>query len=181
MGRSVSLRYPATVDLDLGHFRIRDFVPDDAASLAANANDERIARWTSDRFPHPYTLEHAREFIARAATTPQWAIDVAGEVVGGIGLFPKGDVYRRGVDLGYWLAPAYWGHGIATAAVRAICERTFASGDLERIQALVIEGNAGSIRVLEKAGFTLEGVHRRAVIKRERILDELVFARLRDP
>lgn len=158
---------------------IRSFVPDDAAALARNASDERIARWTSDRFPHPYTREHAQAFIERAGETC-WAIDLGGEVVGGIALVPKDDIHRRSADIGYWLAPAYWGRGIATEAVRFACEHAFGPLDLIRVQALVFEGNDASMRVLDKCGFVLEARHRRAAVKYDRVLDELVYARLRD-
>lgn len=166
--------------LDLPSFTIRSFVPDDAIALARNANDDRIARWTSDRFPHPYTLDDARAFIAKVADQPSWAIDVGGEVVGGVALMPKDDIHRRGADVGYWLAPAYWGRGVATEAVRFACAHAFEALDLLRVQALVFDGNDASMRVLDKCGFALEGRLRRATVKRGRVLDELVYARLRD-
>jgi RimJ/RimL family protein N-acetyltransferase len=59
-------------------------------------------------------------------------------------------------------------------------EWTFAELDLIRIFAFVFESNTASARVLEKAGFTLEGTMRRAVFKRGRLMDQSLYAILID-
>ncbi len=76
-----------------------------------------------DRVPHPYALEDAERFLAMAcAAVPRtaFAIDVDGVAVGCIGLELHGDIERVSAEIGYWLGVAYWGRGIATAAVRAV-------------------------------------------------------------
>lgn len=60
------------------------------------------------------------------------------------------------VDLGYALLPKYWSKGYAIESVRAVLEFAKNSVHLERIVAIVDPNNQGSIRVLEKAGFTFE-------------------------
>jgi ribosomal-protein-alanine N-acetyltransferase len=67
-----------------------------------------------------------------------------------------------------------------TAAVRRICREAFAVWDILRIQAEVFAPNAGSRRVLEKAGFTLEGTKRRGVYKNGQVLDACVYALLKE-
>jgi RimJ/RimL family protein N-acetyltransferase len=67
-----------------------------------------------------------------------------------------------------------------TEAVAAITEWAFARFGLTRVFAVVFERNAASRRVLEKAGFALEGRLRRSAIKDGRVLDEVVYARVRD-
>ena len=61
----------------------------------------------------------------------------------------------------------------------AVTERVFRVEDARRIWAGVFSGNPASGRVLEKAGYTLEGVHRAHVIKAGEVRDELIYARLR--
>ena len=106
-----------------------------------------------------------------------WAIEVDGAAVGGIGLERLTDVERVSAEMGYWLGQEYWGRGIVTDAVRAVSEQSFRLFDLTRIFALPFADNPGSIRVLEKAGFVVEGRLRQSAIKDGRLRDQLMFAR----
>ena len=68
---------------------------------------------------------------------------------------------RRGVaetgTLGYWVGQPFAGRGLGTAAVRAMVGYAFDELGLHRIEAACVPANAASKRVLEKAGFELEG------------------------
>lgn len=136
-----------------------------------------------DAFPSPYTMDDARRFIAMA-TGPDapllLAIEVQREAAGGIGIHPLGDVYRGTAEIGYWLAEPFWGKGIMTGAVEALVPVAFQQTDLVRIQAGIFADNPASMRVLEKAGFTREAVHRHAVTKRGVVMDEVMYVRFRD-
>jgi ribosomal-protein-alanine N-acetyltransferase len=161
---------------------VRSFRADDAESLAHHANDHEIWINLRDRFPHPYTLADARAWIAHAVSNeepPSFAIDVDGEVVGGIGLRLNDDVERISAEIGYWVGRAYWGRGIATDAVRAVTEHAFTTRDLTRVYALPFADNAASIRVLEKAGYVREGLLRRSAIKHGIVRDQLMYATVR--
>jgi len=87
-------------------------------------------------------------------------------------------VERISAELGYWLGAALWGRGIMTEAVRAFTEDSFDRFSLRRIFALPFAYNAASRRVLEKAGYQLEGTLRQAVIKEGQITDQLLYARV---
>ncbi|MFX6949463.1 GNAT family protein, partial [Acinetobacter baumannii] len=87
------------------------------------------------------------------------------QAIGGIGLILNSDVYIMSAEIGYWLAEPFWGQGIATEAVRQLVEYTFYYFDIVRLYAEVFETNKASMRVLEKNGFYLEGVRRKAVFK----------------
>jgi len=108
-----------------------------------------------------------------------FAFIVEGSAVGGIGLVLKDDVFRRSAEIGYWLGEGYWGRGIATEAVRALTEYAFVTFDLCRLHAGVFEWNPASMRVLEKAGYTLEARHRKNVTKDGETIDRLVYALVR--
>lgn len=168
--------------LDLGGCEIRDYVRSDFASLARNANNPRIAQTLRDRFPHPYTEAHARDWVesVRAQDPPTcFAIATGPEVIGGIGLQLQRDVHCRAAELGYWIAEPHWGRGIATRAVQAFTAEAFERYDLLRVYAMVFETNPASARVLEKAGFRCEGRLRMSAVKLGRILDQLLYSRLR--
>ncbi|MEO1012214.1 MAG: GNAT family N-acetyltransferase [Bacteroidota bacterium] len=60
------------------------------------------------------------------------------------------------VDLGYRFMKEYWGKGIATESAKACVNLGFSTLGLKRIIAMVLPGNTGSIRVLEKLNFEFE-------------------------
>jgi len=155
---------------------------DDAASMQRHAHNRNIWLNLRDRFPRPYLLEHARAFltaVTQEAPTTHFAITVEGEPVGELGLELGSDVHRRTAELGYWLGEPFWGRGIMSEAVEAFTRAAFESFDLDRIFAMPYARNVASARVLEKAGFTLEGRLRSNVIKDGEVLDSLLYARLR--
>ena len=167
------------MEIDLEHFLIREWRRGDEESLVRHANNPNVARNLRDRFPHPYTSDDAHWWIAHVSgqsPPTSFAIVVDGEAAGGIGFIVQEDVARRSVEIGYWLGETYWGRGIATAAVRAISERVFATLDVCRIYATVFESNPASWRVLEKAGFVFEGRLRKAVTKSGDTIDALMYA-----
>ncbi|XP_062209047.1 uncharacterized protein LOC133910799 [Phragmites australis] len=80
-------------------------------------------------------------------------------VVGAVSVAPTAERCRG--ELGYVLARAHWGKGVATAAVRRALGAVFAEvGRLARVEAPVDVDNPASQRVAEKAGFRREGVLR---------------------
>jgi len=59
--------------------------------------------------------------------------------------------------VGYNLLPQYWGNGYGTEITNALVKYLFEELEIERIEALVLEGNEASRKVLEKCGFKEEG------------------------
>ncbi|CAI2717124.1 GNAT family N-acetyltransferase [Nitrospina watsonii] len=150
-------------------YRIRRFTPADAAALAEYGNNYRIWQQLRDWFPHPYTQQHADDFIDQASREypPRtFAIATDREAIGTIGYHPGQDVNRHAAELGFWLAQPYHGKGIMTAAVQGFADHLLQHEDLIRVFAAVFAGNPASRRVLEKAGFVLEGVLQCSVVKK---------------
>jgi len=168
--------------IDLDEWCIRSFVAGDAEAIVQHANNRRISINLRDRFPYPYTRADAEAFLNLAwAQQPEsdFAIASPSGVIGGIGFHRQTDVYRLSAEIGYWVGEPFWGRGIATRAVRAFGDWVFATTPLVRLYAHVFDWNPASARVLEKAGFTLEGRMRRSVIKDGKIIDQLVYGRVR--
>jgi ribosomal-protein-alanine N-acetyltransferase len=82
--------------------------------------------------------------------------------------------------LGYWLAQPYWGRGIISAAAVQICAQAFEELDIIRIFAEPFAYNAASRKVLEKAGFVLEGVMKQAAVKNGQVIDYCMYALLKE-
>lgn len=158
---------------------LRPWGASDAPSLVKYANNPNVARQLRDRFPHPYTAADARQFIQTIAPvrpTMSFAIDVAGEAVGGAGFAPGADVERFSAEVGYWLGEPFWGRGITCEAVRLLSAYAFDTCNMLRLFALPFADNAQSIRVLEKAGYAREAILRASSVKHGTVHDQALYA-----
>ncbi len=162
---------------------LRPFRFADAASVARHADNRQIWLNLRDLFPHPYTVADAERYVARVAAempVTRFAIDVGGEAVGSVSLKLGSDVERRSAEIGYWLGEAYWGRGIMSAAVGAVTAYAHRELDLLRVFAVPFARNPASVRVLERAGYRREGVMRRSAVKDGEILDQYLYAAVRE-
>jgi RimJ/RimL family protein N-acetyltransferase len=166
--------------LTLKQSTVRPWRLDDAESVARHANNRKIWLGVRDLFPHPYTIQDAREFLRRATSEQpemKFCVEVEDAAVGGIGVHQGEDVHRHTATVGYWLGEDFWGRGIMTEAVSAVTDFCFENFPLRRISAEVFANNPASARVLEKAGFSFEGRLKNHVLKDGKLLDSLLYAR----
>jgi RimJ/RimL family protein N-acetyltransferase len=165
------------MEFHLTKSKLRPWEMDDAEHLAKYANNKNIADCLRDGFPHPYTINDARNWLKNNLTNKNllFAIEIKDEVVGGIGIIYQSDVYRRSVEIGYWLAEEFWNKGIMSEAIKTLVQHTFNNSDVVRIHAGIFESNTASARVLEKAGFKLEAIHKKAVFKKGKLMNELLY------
>lgn len=160
---------------------IRLWTSVDAKTLVSIADNRKIWLNLTNRFPHPYTPADARRWIRDSSTRhppTDFAVECGGRAVGGIGLLPGDDLRLFTGEIGYWLGEAYWGRGIATAAVTALTLHAFDTLGYRRLFARVLEWNPASIRVLEKCGYQQEARLRKSALKDGKVLDELLYARI---
>ena len=177
--RSHSTREMESFELRLASCTIRQWRWSDKPSLVRHANNRNVVRMLRDRFPHPYTEADANAWLSKVVWQQppiSFAIDVGGEAVGGIGIIPQSDVHRLSAEIGFWLGEDYWGKGITTEAVKALSEYAMHEFHLCRLYAQVFSPNRASARVLEKAGYMLEGILKKAVVKDGEMLDLIVYA-----
>ncbi len=166
-------------------FRLREWRYEDAEQLAAAANNPNVAKNLRNTFPHPYSLEDAKQFLNlfipnEGKNQIARAIEVDQKAVGGISVSVQGDIYEKSAELGYWLSEDYWRQGITSRAVQLICQEAFARFDILRIFAEPFAHNAGSRGVLEKAGFTYEGTMRNGVYKNGQVHSYCIYSLLRE-
>ena len=160
--------------------RLRPFQLTDAPDVQAICSNRTIAEMTRT-IPHPYPPGAAREWIE--SLEQKWAegasVTFAIErrerpgVVGAIGLMI--DPSNEHAELGYWIAPACWGQGIATEAARETIAFGFQELGLHRIFAHHMTHNPASGRVLAKAGMVREGLLRHHVKKWGVFRDIIVY------
>jgi RimJ/RimL family protein N-acetyltransferase len=164
---------------------LRKWAEEDANQLAAALNNKKILDNLRDGLPFPYTVEDAKEYIkamqdSQADNTFAYAITDEGRVIGSIGVFRKDNIHFRTAELGYYIAEPDWGQGHGTRAVKQICELVFETTDIIRIFAEPFARNLGSCRILEKAGFQLEGLLRKNAIKNGQTEDMKLYALVRE-
>lgn len=172
-----------TLHTEIPGCSLRPWRPNDEDSLLRHADNRKVWRNLTERFPHPYTPVDAKAWFAIAAqpgNSVHLAIALNGEAIGGIGLIAGEGITRYTADFGYWLGEVHWGRGIATAAARAMRSFAFSSTAFVRLEARVFAWNPASMRVLEKAGFQREGVLRRSVFRDGQIIDAVLHAAVRD-
>jgi RimJ/RimL family protein N-acetyltransferase len=160
-------------------FTLRAWQMTDLDSLVKYADNPAIAANLTDAFPSPYTAEDGRKYIETFSGEDPlrvFAIVINGEAAGSIGIFPQTDVHRKNAEMGYWLAEPFWGKGIMLQAVGRVVEYGFKTWEIDRIFARPYGTNKASQRVLEKAGFLLEGRFEKTLFKNGQYLDELIYA-----
>lgn len=165
-GRAVILRAPSLDDVD--------------ALLPAFADPELREAGNLPAFGRDQLAASLRELPALAESgrlLPLAAADAdTGEVIGG-GMLHHLDAEREIVEIGYWVLPHARGRGMATAIARMLAEYAFSLG-VQRVAAYVNVDNPASERVLERAGFTREGIVRSMPKPDGRRVDKTLFSLL---
>ena len=171
--RKIPLPFTPTIPrLETAPLTRRAVTPADRAAVFALFADPRVAVPTHIA---PFTrLTQADALIAgfgrrfAAQGGIRWGLTLPGDdtLIGTAG-FPAIDAALYRARLGYNLAAAHWGRGLATEAVRALVGFGFAALQLHRIETTTNRDNTGSRRVLAQVGFTEEGILRDYVYWRE--------------
>ena len=142
----------------------------DAPALHSYLSRPKVFESTSaDAWTPESVAQFARDNVAGAAIGKwcRYGIVLRGgdAPIGSIGLFNI-DLRNQRCEIGYDLAPDYWGKGLMTRAARPLLAWAFGEGGFNRVEATVMEGNDRSGRVLERLAF-----------KREALLREYKFVR----
>ena len=158
---------------------LRRWSPSDAPNLVAQANNRAVWRNLTETFPHPYTDGDAAFWISFAnepSRSLHLCIAVDGCAAGGIGLIAGEGISEKTAQFGYWLGEQYWGKGIGIAAAEAMVAHAKTNLSFVRLEAPVFAWNPRSMRLLERIGFTKEGILRRSVYKDGQVTDSVMYA-----
>ena len=151
-----------SVFLDTPRLRIRDKTANDLDFLAGLSADPRVMRWIGDGSTYPRGEIEAR--LARVIATERepghdrWASfkilerKADGAPVGQAGLLRCEVDGRPEIEIGWWLAPAMWGHGYATEAAIALRDYAFGTAGVERLVVVLHAENVRSVAVTERIG-----------------------------
>ena len=159
--------------LQTARLTLRKLTPRDAVDLYDYAHREDVTRYLTWN-PHPdiaYSREYLEYLQGRYAGGMyyDWGIVYrANEKMIGTCGFTSFNCTHDKAEIGYVLHPDYWSKGIAVEAVKTIIDFGFQKLNLHRIEANFIKENARSLRVMEKAGMTLEGYQKEAMLVKGR-------------
>lgn len=160
------------------------FLPADQELLVRFLNDRGIQDNTL-RLPYPYTEGHAQKWIDHCRQewegqqARQFAIRHSRKgLIGAIGFSVLPGEFPHKEEFGYWVAPDYWGKGIATKVVSRFVGYGFNEFGLKRLEAFVFPENYPSCRVLEKNNFRCEGLLRYYQLKHDRFHDTRIYAKI---
>jgi [ribosomal protein S5]-alanine N-acetyltransferase len=154
----------AVIVLESERLVFRSHEAEDLEAFCAMEGDAEVRRYVGGA---PRTREAAEQRFWSGPMRPvtdrlgMWAtvLKAEGSYVGRCGLYPHmkgGDRVPDEAVLGFYLARAFWGRGLATEAGRAFVDIGFGELGLRRIVTAVEVGNTASVRVLEKLGFVVE-------------------------
>jgi len=129
----------------------------DVKAIARLANDRRIAE-NARRLPHPFSQDHAVEFVRHVATEPREIAFLIEHNFAPIGTVGINMIEPEAPALGYWLGVEHWGQGFGTEAARAMIDYFFEAFDREFLFAGARVSNLASRNILEKCGFQWSGV-----------------------
>ena len=154
------LRHPDP-PLSDGVVTLRRKARKDVDALTAACQDPEIPRWTL--VPAPYRRADALGWIAAteleldSGLGINWlAVDAEDRLLASIGLM--GIDRERGTgEIGYWVAREARGRGVATRAVRLVCEWAASELGLTTLELVIHEDNAPSHAVARAAGFAEAG------------------------
>lgn len=169
--------------------RIRPVTVDDAAPLAEayRANRRFLAPFEPLREEEFFTAGYQRDRIGQAVEEMRdgighrCVIEYDGQLAGMISLATIVRGPAQSADLGYWVAQAVNGRGVATEAVRQMLGVAFDELGLHRVEAGTLRHNAASQRVLARNGFERIGLARKFLRIAGTWQDHILFQRLVDP
>ncbi len=170
------------------NIRLRRIAPDDAELVHSWRNQPTTLRFQAS--PRR-ALEQIREMLVEHSVVPvspeasgrlSWIVEVDGMPAGTMQFTINGEYDRRhnNAHLGYMIGERYQGRGVASAALDQLLDIAFDPHGLaiERVEAVAAAGNIASRKVLEKCGFTFEGIRRKLLIINGERVDHACYARL---
>ncbi|GAA0520370.1 N-acetyltransferase [Paractinoplanes deccanensis] len=162
---------------------LRRFRPSDAPVLAAYRSDPAVARYQSwdAPFPLPRAETAVANFMASDPDKPGWfqyAIERIRDrdLIGDVAVHLHDNLKQA--EVGFTLATEHQKKGYATEAVRAVLDRLFRVQGLHKVAGECDARNVASAALMERLGFTREGLLRQQTFIKGEWTDDLIFGLL---
>lgn len=149
--------------------------------------DEHYVRWLNDPMVNAYSRRsgaqtssaEAKAYLA-GLSTEERVLAIHHATLGHVGNVKYGPIDRANgrADISILIGePMAWGRGIGTEAVYLVAHHLFLVEGLNRVEAG--SGNPAFLHLVQKLGWSVEGVQRERVRIGERLLDWTLVAQLR--
>jgi RimJ/RimL family protein N-acetyltransferase len=170
--------------LQYGLITLRKPEERDIIAIYEGVKDPLIPKFT--RIPSNYQMANAEHYVRERCpngftmrTELQLVLEYSGEFAGALS-FHTLDLEEEKAEIGYWITASMRGKGIATAATKLLTNYGFETVGFHRIEALVVESNKASLKVLAHAGYEQEGVLRDKCLQDDGSRENMVmFAAIR--
>jgi ribosomal-protein-alanine N-acetyltransferase len=170
--------------LQYGLITLRKPEERDIIAIYEGVKDPLIPKFT--RIPSNYQMANAEHYVRERCpngftmrTELQLVLEYDGEFAGALS-FHTLDLEEEKAEIGYWITASMRGKGIATAATKLLTNYGFETVGLHRIEALVVESNKASLKVLARSGYVQEGVLRDKCLQDDGSRENMVmFAAIR--
>ena len=173
------MKYPETT-----RFLLKEITQSDIQHIFKGLSNPEVTKYYAVHFP---SLEATREQmdwyadLRKNGTGIWWGIwSKEKDVFVGAGGFNDLDKENRKAEIGLWLLPEFWGHGILAEVMPCLFHEGFYSLNLNRIEGFVDADNAKCRRALESINFSREGVLRQTEFKDGKFLDVVVYSILKE-
>lgn len=162
---------------------LKQFEPADLPFIFKGLSDPQVVQYYGVRYATEEAAKAQVSFydtILKEGTGCWWKIvdRQTGVPIGACGINHYQPAHEK-AETGYWLLPAYQQQGVMAEVMPVLIKYVFNNWVLHRLEAVIEEGNTGSIRLAEKLGFVYEGRHRDAEIKEGRRITLLFYSLLK--
>ncbi len=170
--------------LEGNHVLLRPLRPSDAASIYTYAKDPEVLKYTL--LPSPYRPTDSARFI-RTSMTKKWRqkcivraiVPKPGRALAGVITLDL-NIGNQRCYVGYWLGRPFWGRGLAKESLQLMLRLAFSTLGLSKVTSSVMHSNIRSYKLLDWAGFKLEGRLRKQLLRNGEWYDELMYGLLRE-
>jgi len=179
MNEQVFKKELSTVRLSLRKFNMSD------SNAIVKLLEEKEVAATTLMLPYPCSRDKAEKMITEYQQaendrkTMRWAIILKSsyELIGGIRLVPNQAF--NSAEIGFWIGKPFWKKGYGFEAAAEVIDFGFEKLSLNRLEAHAMLENTPSIELLQKLGFSKEGLHPELVIKWGEYKDVVTFGFLK--
>ena len=152
-----------------------------------NRDKELFEKYETARMPDFYTVAHQQKLLrfeynaAIKQSTIRYYVFLKNDpskIIGTVCLHDINKLYFNCAEIGYKFSSQNHHQGYAYEAIKNILEIAFYNLNINRITAMVCKGNDPSVRLLERLGFTMEGICRQYLCLNGQMKDHFQYSML---
>lgn len=144
-------------------------------------NDPRAVRFSNQRF-FSHTIASCNQYLASFIDAPHLLLKIVinstGQMVGTMTAYAS--VHHGTVDIGILIGPAAWGKGIGQDAWNALIGWLSRNPSVRKITAGTMRPNVSMVRIMERAGMTLEAIRPKQELLDGQPVDLLYYGKFSD-